>query len=29
MRGVVMLLAGALAAWKGWQLHRGELAVIA
>jgi hypothetical protein len=29
IRGIVMLLAAALAFWKGWQLHRGEPAVIA
>jgi hypothetical protein len=28
-RGIVMLLAAALAMWRGWQLHRGEGAVIA
>ncbi|MFZ1941084.1 MAG: hypothetical protein WBA18_15215 [Terracidiphilus sp.] len=29
IRGMVMLLAAAVAIWKGWQLHRGELAIIA
>jgi uncharacterized membrane protein len=29
IRGIVMLLAAAVAVWKGWQLHRGELAIIA
>jgi len=29
IRGIVMLLAAAVATWKGWQLHRGELAIIA
>jgi hypothetical protein len=29
IRGMVMLLAGAAAIWKGWQIHRGELAVLA
>jgi len=29
IRGIVMLLAAALAFWKGWQLHRGETAVLA
>lgn len=28
-RGIVMLIAAAAAFWKGWQLHRGELAVLA
>jgi hypothetical protein len=28
-RGIVMLLAAGLALWRGWQLHRGEGAVIA
>ena len=28
-RGIVMLLAAAVAFWKGWQLHRGETAVLA
>ena len=26
IRGVVMLLAAAVAIWKGWQIHRGEMA---
>lgn len=29
IRGVVMLLAGAVAGWKGWQIHRGEQALLA
>ncbi len=29
IRGIVMLVAAALAAWKGWQIHRGETAVLA
>ncbi len=29
IRGVVMLLAGAVAVWKGWQIHRGEQAMLA
>jgi hypothetical protein len=29
IRGIVMLIAGALAIWKGWQIHRGEMAVLA
>jgi hypothetical protein len=29
MRGVVMLLAAAVALWKGWQIHRGEYAWLA
>jgi hypothetical protein len=28
-RGIVMLLAAAVAIWKGWQIHRGEAAVLA
>jgi len=28
-RGFVMLLAAAVAFWKGWQIHRGELAMMA
>lgn len=24
-----MLIAGALAIWKGWEIHRGEMAVLA
>ncbi len=24
-----MLIAGAVAIWKGWQIHRGETAVLA
>ena len=28
-RGIVMLLAAALAIWKGWQMHRGETALLA
>ncbi|MDR3755043.1 MAG: hypothetical protein P4K93_03450 [Terracidiphilus sp.] len=29
IRGIVMLIAAALAIWKGWQIHRGEIAVLA
>jgi hypothetical protein len=29
IRGIVMLLAAAVAIWKGWQIHRGETAVLA
>ena len=29
IRGIVMLLAAAAAIWKGWQIHRGEMAVMA
>ena len=29
IRGVMMLLAAAVAIWKGWQIHRGETAVLA
>jgi drug/metabolite transporter (DMT)-like permease len=29
IRGSVMLLAGVAAIWKGWQIHRGEIAVLA
>ena len=29
LRGIVMLLAAAVAFWKGWQIHRGETAVLA
>jgi hypothetical protein len=29
MRGIVMLLAAAVAGWKGWQIHHGEHAVMA
>ena len=28
-RGVVMLIAAAVAIWKGWQIHRGEKAALA
>lgn len=28
-RGVVLLVAAALAFWKGWRIHRGEMAVLA
>ena len=28
-RGIMMLLAAAVAIWKGWQIHRGETAVLA
>ncbi len=29
VRGFVMLLAAAVAFWKGWQIHRGEMAMMA
>lgn len=29
IRGIVMLIAAALAIWKGWQIHRGETALMA
>ena len=29
IRGIVMLLAAAVAIWKGWQIHRGETALMA
>jgi hypothetical protein len=29
IRGIVMLIAAALAIGKGWQVHRGEMAVLA
>ncbi|MGB7265978.1 MAG: hypothetical protein WBC92_10735 [Terracidiphilus sp.] len=29
IRGIVMLLAAVVATWKGWQIHRGENAVLA
>jgi len=29
IRGIVMLIAAALAIWKGWEIHRGEMAVLA
>lgn len=29
IRGIVMLLAAAVAFWKGWQIHRGETAMLA
>jgi hypothetical protein len=29
IRGIVMLMAAVLAIWKGWQIHRGEIAVLA
>jgi uncharacterized membrane protein len=29
IRGIVMLMAAVLAIWKGWQIHRGEMAVLA
>jgi len=28
-RGVVLLAAGVLALWKGWMIHRGQMAVLA
>jgi uncharacterized membrane protein len=29
MRGIVMLLAAAVAGWKGWQIHHGRMAALA
>jgi hypothetical protein len=29
VRGVVMLIAAAIALWKGWQIHHGEKAMLA
>ena len=29
IRGIVMLIAAVLAIWKGWEIHRGEMAVLA
>lgn len=29
IRGIVMVIAAAVALWKGWQIHRGETAVLA
>jgi hypothetical protein len=29
IRGIVMVLAAGVAIWKGWQIHRGETAVLA
>jgi hypothetical protein len=29
VRGIVMLIAAAIAFWKGWQIHHGETAVLA
>ena len=29
MRGIVMLMAAAVAGWKGWRIHHGEMGVIA
>jgi len=29
LRGILMLLAAGVAAWKGWQIHHGERAVMA
>lgn len=29
IRGIVMLLAGAVALWKGWQVRHGETALLA
>jgi hypothetical protein len=29
VRGIVMLVAAAIAFWKGWQIHHGETAVLA
>jgi hypothetical protein len=29
IRGIVMFIAAALAIAKGWQIHRGEMAVLA
>jgi hypothetical protein len=28
-RGIVMMIAAAIAFWKGWEIHRGETAVLA
>jgi uncharacterized membrane protein YqjE len=28
-RGIVLLAAAALALWKGWMIHRGQMAVVA
>jgi hypothetical protein len=28
-RGIVMIVAAAVAFWKGWEIHRGETAVLA
>jgi len=28
-RGIVLLAAGALALWKGWMIHRGQMAMVA
>ena len=28
-RGIVLLAAGALALWKGWMIHNGQMAVVA
>lgn len=28
-RGIVMIVAAAFAFWKGWEIHRGETAVLA
>jgi hypothetical protein len=28
-RGIILLLAAAAAIWKGWQIHRGETAILA
>ncbi|MGH9599521.1 MAG: hypothetical protein ACRD27_06630 [Terracidiphilus sp.] len=29
VRGIVMLLAAAVALWRGWQIHRGPYALLA
>ncbi|MFP5277213.1 MAG: hypothetical protein ACLGPM_08855 [Acidobacteriota bacterium] len=29
VRGFVMLLAAAVAFWKGWQIHHGHMAIMA
>jgi hypothetical protein len=29
IRSIVMVLAAGVALWKGWQIHRGETAVLA
>ena len=29
LRSIVLLLAAVLAVWRGWQIHRGERAVVA
>jgi peptidoglycan/LPS O-acetylase OafA/YrhL len=29
VRGIVMFIAAAIAFWKGWEIHRGETAILA